>query len=345
MEDNNLLTIFLTGLFTGGLTCLAVQGGLLATTLAKRQEEQLKEGAERTGNALPILAFLGAKLAAYTLLGLLLGWLGSLVQLSLTATVVMQLAVIIFMIGTALNLLNVHPIFRYFVIQPPRFLTRLIRKESKSKSVFAPAVLGAFTVFIPCGTTQAMMALAIASGNPLMGAAILFAFVLGTSPLFFILGFFTAKLGETFKKSFTKIAAFSLLFLAIYNLNGALALTGSPVTFSTIGKALLCTVAYCQNGSTASAQEPTVKNATITITDSGYSPNNLVVKTGEKVTLKLTNKDGGGCAQAFTIPEYNIQKIVRQGSSETITFTAPQEPTEIPFMCSMGMYVGIIKVI
>ena len=41
----NLWTVFLTGLFTGGLTCLAVQGGLLASTIAQREEEKFKNKA------------------------------------------------------------------------------------------------------------------------------------------------------------------------------------------------------------------------------------------------------------------------------------------------------------
>ncbi len=137
--------------------------------------------------------FLVAKLIAYVILGLLLGWFGSLFQLSLQVRVIMQFAVAFFMIGTALNLLNVHPIFRYFALQPPKFLTRLVRKQSKSQDLFAPALLGAFTVFIPCGTTQAMMALAIASGSAFAGAAILFAFILGTSPVFFLLGYLQSR--------------------------------------------------------------------------------------------------------------------------------------------------------
>src|SRR3989344_8995695 len=103
----NLWAIFLTGLFAGALTCLAVQGGLLATSIAQREEEKLKDKTKRTGNALPILSFLIAKLGAYTILGFLLGWFGSIFQLSLTANVVLQLAVGIFMVGTALNLLNI----------------------------------------------------------------------------------------------------------------------------------------------------------------------------------------------------------------------------------------------
>src|SRR5581483_357219 len=160
-NSSNLWTIFLTGLFVGGLTCMAVQGGLLAATIAQREEERLKEDA-KNGAIFPIVAFIVAKLVAYTVIGFLLGLLGSAFQLSLSVRTILQFAVVIFMVGTALNILEVHPIFRYFVIQPPRFLTRLVRNQSKSKNIFAPALLGAFTVFIPCGTTQAMLALAIA---------------------------------------------------------------------------------------------------------------------------------------------------------------------------------------
>jgi sulfite exporter TauE/SafE len=341
----NLIPIFLTGLLTGGLTCLAVQGGLLATTIAQREQDKLKEGTQKTGNALPILSFLIAKLIAYTLLGTLLGLLGSVAQLSLTAKITTQAFVAIFMIGTALNLLNVHPIFRYFIIQPPKFLTRLVRKESKSKNIFAPAILGAFTIFVPCGTTQAMMALAIASGNPLNGAATLFAFVLGTSPVFFILGYFATKLGNVFQKNFTKVAAYSLILLALFNLNGAIALTGSTFTLKNLWTNFYCLFSFCDNQPT-DVLSAVVNNATITITDSGYAPNNLTVKAGSKVTLNLVNKSGTGCTQAFTLPKYNIQKIVPLGKSDTVSFTAPNQPgTKLTFMCSMGMYEGEIDVI
>ena len=70
--------------------------------------------------AKPILIFLGAKLIAYTALGLLLGALGSVLQLSSFTRAVMQIAIGVFMLGTALNMLKVHPVFRYFVIEPPK---------------------------------------------------------------------------------------------------------------------------------------------------------------------------------------------------------------------------------
>ncbi|HSA83489.1 MAG TPA: sulfite exporter TauE/SafE family protein [Patescibacteria group bacterium] len=344
MENTGLVGIFLTGLITGGLTCMAVQGGLLAATIAQREEERFKEQIKQTGSALPILSFLVAKLVAYTMLGALLGLFGSAFQLSVTGQIIMQFAVVIFMIGTALNILNVHPIFRYFVIQPPRFITRIIRKKARSSSIFAPAMLGAFTVFIPCGTTQAMMALAIASGTPLYGAAILFAFVLGTSPVFFLLGYFATKLGDTLHQKFMRVAAYAIILLAVFNANNALALTGSPVTLETMWKGFYCTVSFCSNTPTVQATLPT-DEATITIQSTGYNPQQITVSAGRRVTLHLKNTDSYSCAQSFTIPSLNVQRVVSVGTTDTITFDAPKEKGKIPFMCSMGMYRGVINVI
>lgn len=350
MENTNLITIFLTGLITGGLTCMAVQGGLLAATIAQREEERLKEKTKQSGNALPILAFLIAKLVAYTILGLLLGLVGSAFQLSLTAKIILQFAVAIFMVGTALNILNVHPIFRYFIIQPPRFLTRIVRKQSKKQDIFAPILLGAFTVLIPCGTTQAMMALAIASGNPLTGSAILFAFILGTSPIFFLLGYFATKLGDVMQQKFMKFASVAIILLAIFNFNNAIALTGSNFTLDNIGKNAWCSINYCDNGQETQGNVQGMKSdptndAVIAIDASGYNPDNLTVKAGSKTTLHLKNTGGAGCTQAFTIPSLGLQKIIPLGTSGDLAFTAPNQPGELPFMCSMGMYRGKINVI
>lgn len=239
------------------------------------------------------------------------------------------------MIGMAMNLLNIHPLFRYFVIQPPKFLMRLVRKTSKRGDLFAPGLLGAFTVFIPCGTTQAMMALAIGSGKPIMGAAILFAFVLGTSPVFFILGYFATKLGDAFQTKFTKVAAGALILLALYNINGAIALSGNPLTLAQ---------AKPENPEVL-GEVQAVEEATIEIDEIAYNPESITVKAGSNVKLNIVNKAGNGCIQAFTIPKLGIRKIVRLGTSDTIEFTAPKNPGKLAFMCSMGMFRGEINVI
>jgi len=184
----DLWLIFFTGLTIGGVSCMAVQGGLLASTIAAREEEEIEEGKNRKQGVWPTLSFLITKFFAYIILGLVLGGFGAALQISERVQAFMQIAASLYMLAVAMNLLNVHPVFRYVIIQPPRFLTRLVRNQSKSKDLFAPAFLGAMTIFIPCGTTLAMEALAISSGSAIKGAAIMGAFVLGTSPLFFALG-------------------------------------------------------------------------------------------------------------------------------------------------------------
>ncbi len=189
------------------------------------------------------------------------------------------------------------------------------------------------------------MALAVASGNPLMGALIMFVFTIGTSPVFFTLGYLATKLGHAFEARFMKVVAIALIALAIFNINSAIALSGSKLTLSNIGREFYCTaLAFCEKPAYA-ANGQSVKEATIYLNDYGYTPEEVTVKAGSNITLNLVNKDGQGCIQAFTIPRLGVQKIIRTGTSDTITFKAPDKPQDISFTCSMGMYQGVIHVI
>ncbi len=204
-------------------------------------------------------------------------------------------------------------------------------------------MLGAFTVFIPCGTTQAMMALAVVSGSPVMGALIMFVFTVATTPIFFLVGYFAAKMASSLQRSFVRVAALAILLLALYNANNVLALSGSRVTVDSVAHDAWCVISYCNIPTVAAA--PIQDSAVITIEENGYSPRNLTVKAGSTVTLQLNNKGSKGCAQAFTIPSLGVQKVVPNGRSSSVTFTAPTEPGQLSFMCSMGMYRGTINVI
>jgi sulfite exporter TauE/SafE len=168
--DNILVATFLTGLTTGGLSCFAVQGGLLSGSIARQAEpaRQIKAGKKKAvaqqqpvsskAMALSVVLFLAAKLVVYTLLGFGLGWLGSVFYLSPTLKGAIQIAIGIFLLGNGLRMFNVHPIFRYFTFEPPSSITRYIRKISKGNDRLAtPLFLGALTILIPCGITQAAM--------------------------------------------------------------------------------------------------------------------------------------------------------------------------------------------
>ncbi|WP_157449135.1 sulfite exporter TauE/SafE family protein [Deinococcus peraridilitoris] len=78
-----------------------------------RAEQDLRAGHSRAGAAGPIVMFLLAKLIAYTLLGALLGALGSFLALTPLMQAALQFTVGVFMIGNALRLRNVHPVFQF----------------------------------------------------------------------------------------------------------------------------------------------------------------------------------------------------------------------------------------
>ena len=328
----NYWIIFLTGLTTGGLSCLAVQGGLLTATLATTAEKK-----DKLHNAIPTTVFLISKLLAYTLLGALLGYFGSLFQLTTLMRIWFQVLAAILMLGLAGSMLDLHPIFRYFVIQPPKWVGKLLRGQTRSPSVFAPAILGVFTVLIPCGVTQAMEVLAVSTGNPLAGATTMFAFVLGTSPLFLAVGWLTTKLSESFRTKFFKFAAILVIFIAFTSLNGAMVLAGSKYSFDHWAWAFKQTFL---NPPVFAASNDVIIN----VQNNGYTPRNFSVKVNQPVNLKLSTQGTYSCASVFTIPSLNITKVLPPVGTSEVTFT-PTKTGLITFACGMGMYTGTINVI
>lgn len=339
----NLWIIFLTGLTVGGLTCLAVQGGLLASVIAAREEEKLEKGVNKRNPVFPTLAFLATKLAAYTILGFLLGAFGGAIGINQKTQIIMQFIAGLYMVAIALNLLNIHPIFRYAVIQPPKFLFKKVRNQSKNKDLFAPALLGSMTIFIPCGTTLAMEALAISSANAFWGAAIMASFILGTTPLFFGVGWLTSIMGDNFRVKFLKIAAVAVIYLGITSMNGALVAGGSPITLQSIIENFRIDT-QPKTEKKLYNEVPLSQDIQLYVTANGYSPNYFRVKKDSPVTLKLIGKDAYSCASAFRIPSLGISKNIQANETYEIKFT-PTESGQIIFTCSMGMYRGVIEVI
>jgi uncharacterized protein len=332
----NLIIAFLTGLTTGGLGCLAVQGGLLTSTLSHQIELDLAEhsgsGATRKFKphiAQPIFLFLVAKLAAYTLLGFLLGALGSVLQLTPLMTAILYGAIGIFMIGNGLRMFNVHPIFRYFVIEPPSALTRYIRRKSKnSTSLVTPLFLGTLTLFLPCGVTQAMMAVAIGTGSPLMGSALMFAFILGTSPLFFTVSYFATRLGAAVEKYFSRIVAVTMLVMGLVQVDAGLNLAGAPVSFTI----LYTTVSTALNP--ASAQS----GFAIEVSENGYSPTVLHLPANRPVTIEWVTNGTKACSRSVVVSGLNYHEILPV--TGRVKFNIPPQPkgTILRYTCSMGMY-------
>jgi len=362
----NLLVAFVTGLTTGGLSCLAVQGGLLASSLAgqieadvqkmqvrsrKRRKDLRTPAANRSHMAAPILAFLAAKLVAYTFLGFLLGLVGQMFQLSPATRAFLQIAIGIFMLGSALRMLNVHPIFRYFAFEPPAFLRRKLRKtaaDGSPESLSAPLFLGFMTVLIPCGVTQAMMAAALGTSNPLQGAALMFAFTLGTSPVFFAVSYFATQLGKKLERNFTRVVAVVILVLAILTIDSGITLAGSPVSLSRWASSVFgsTNAQAAPDGLTlsgaAEADQGDGTVITVNVQNDGYEPGVVHAKAGVPVTLRMVSKNVRSCSLALIIPKLDLFEILDPTGVKEIPIPAQTAGTRMPYSCSMGMYSGTI---
>ena len=321
----NVWLAFVTGLTSGGVSCLAIQGGLLASSVTDTDNKK--------ANVSEVASFLLGKVIIYTILGLTLGTVGSLFILSPKTQAVIQLLIGVFLLGTAARMLNLHPIFRYFAIQLPKAWFRLAKHNT------TPFLAGLATILLPCGVTQAMMLVAVASGSPVSGALIMLAFVLGTSPVFFAIGLSAMELLK--KKAFTVFAGILVAIFGLTSLNGALALMGSNHTFQNYWKIIT-------NQNNTNAKIALNKNGkqyvTINVNNRGYVSDATNLKVNIPVILTIKTNNTTSCARAFTIPQFNITKVLPLTGQETVEFT-PTKVGRLNYSCSMGMYTGSFNII
>lgn len=327
---------FITGLTTGGLTCMAVQGGLLLGLLARRRAESNGE-TKWHQMIVPVSGFLIAKITVYTLLGLALGVVGAKLKLSSGVSVWLQSIAGAFIIVTGIRLIFPRWL-PWLTITPPARLRRFIRRQGKNESWLGPAFLGLLTVLIPCGTTIAMETAAIASGSAVKAAMILFAFTLGTAPLFLLVGVL-AK-GATFvQRKLVWATAAIVVALGIYTFNGALVMIDSPYSIQNEVAAFQAVF-----GGGSSVATAAVANVTINVLPNGYDPNTVTVPAGQPVTLSLAAKGRLGCTSIFRIPKLNVEEQLTPGGVTPVAVTFPATG-RYSFSCGMGMYTGTIEAV
>lgn len=330
--QQNLIVAFLAGLTAGGLGCLVVQGGLLTGPLARQIEQE-----RRPRLALPIGLFLLAKLAAYTLLGALLGAFGSVLQLAPLARALLMIAIGVFVFGNGLRLLGAHPLFRWFVFEPPAGVTRFARRASRgSRSAVAPLFLGALTVLLPCGVAQAMMATALGTGDPIQGASLLFAFTLGTFPVFFAAAYFASRLGAALELRVARVVAVVLLVIGAVSVVHGLNLAGAPVSLPRSLERLALAPAASASGAVGDQGADFV----VTVDDVGYTPKVLHLPAGRPVTLVWTTRNVRSCARSVVVPGLGYEKILPVTGRVSLAIAAQQPGTVLKYSCGMGMRTG-----
>lgn len=401
----NLGAVLVTGLFAGGISCAAVQGGLLTGLVARQHgrpaacavdarpkvavgggrrppaskaqgkasggktartttggpqrqartieppkplHQRLLAGlrgarAQAGDDLAPVGAFLGGKLVSHTLLGALLGAVGAAVQLSPAVRVWTQLAAGALIIAFGLAQLGVGP-FKRLTIEPPPAWSRFVRGRARSQAAFAPAILGFVTILVPCGITLSVEALALASGSALSGAATMAVFVIGTSPLFTILGYAARKAATAWEGRLAVATGLVVLGMGVYTFNAGLTLADSPVA----AKNLAVTLGFSAGPAVADPavvhQNPDGRQEVIlTARSASYEPGNIAVRAGIPTTLVVRSEDNYGCTRAFVIRSMNKQWTLPENGDTRIDLGV-LKPGKLSYTCAMGMYDGQLTV-
>lgn len=315
--------LFVIGLITS-IHCIAMCGGInLSQCMAKPGESDPRDGLSKLT---PSLLYNLGRVISYTIIGGIVGALGSVVSFSGTAKGIVAIVAGAFMIIMGLNMLSIFPWLKRINIRPPRQLGFLVEKNSKQ----GPLFVGLLNGLMPCGPLQAMQLYALGTGSFLAGATAMLIFSLGTVPLMFGFGVISSLLSGKFNHWAMKASAVLVIVLGVLMFSRGLNLSG--------------VAAYAASGPGNVAKIQGNLQAVETTMDTGrYSP--IVVQKGIPVvwTIKARGQNLNGCNEQLTIPSYNIQKKLVPGDN-VIKFTPATEGT-IAYTCWMGMISSTISVI
>lgn len=319
--------LFVVGLLTS-LHCIAMCGGINLS-----QCVSYKYGENDTGKIAklkPSLMYNAGRIISYTIIGGIVGALGSVVTFSGTAKGIVAILSGIFMVIMGLNMLNIFPWLRKFNPRMPKIFGNKIHNNNGKHG---PFYVGLLNGLMPCGPLQAMQIYALGTGSFLAGAASMLFFSLGTVPLMFGFGAVSSFLSGKFTHKMMKVSAVLVMILGVIMLNRGLGLSGINVAYASAPS----------SSSSIAKIDGNVQVVTTRLNSGKYVP--IVVQKGIPVrwNMKANAQDINGCNGTLDIPKYNIEKKLQAGDN-IIEFT-PDSSGDIPYSCWMGMIRSNIKVV
>lgn len=320
--------LFIVGALTS-IHCIGMCGGIMLS------QSVTKESKSKFDSIKPALLYNIGRVLSYTILGGIVGALGSVLSLSLTFKAVLQIAAGAFMIIMGLNMSG-FSLFRRINLKLP-WSSCSVKKKPKT-----PFLVGMLNGIMPCGPLQTMQLYALGTGSATKGALSMFLFALGTVPLMFTFGALSGLLSKNNTKSLLKFSGILVVVLGIMMETRGFALAG--VNVPTLANALTLNSPSVDTAN--SAAKPTIENGVQVIKmiadENGYTPNGLYVQKNKPVKWIIDGKSLNSCNGSIIVPSLNIQRNLKSGEN-IIQFTPKDK--DISFSCSMGMIRGIIKVV
>lgn len=320
--------LFIIGLLTS-VHCLAMCGGINLSQCIPQAAKQGQEG--RMASLRPSLLYNIGRVISYTVVGGIVGSLGSVISFSGSFKGIVQLVAGIFMVIMGLNMLNIFPWLRKFNPRMPKIFAKNINQKKNSNS---PLYVGLLNGLMPCGPLQAMQLYALSTGDPMKGALSMFLFSLGTVPLMFGLGVLSSILSQKFTKKVMSVGAVLVVVLGVSMFNNGLSLSGFAFAASPYNQSSSSNVAKIQDG---------VQIVNTTLNSGQYEA--ITVQAGIPVKWTITAENGSinGCNNRIYIPEYDIEKKFEIG--ENVIEFIPEKAGTYRYSCWMGMIRSTITVL
>ena len=318
--------LFIIGVLTS-IHCVAMCGGInLSQCMSGSSEGEAKNN--RLAALRPSFLYNLGRVISYTLVGGIIGGLGSVVSFSGGAKGIVQIISGVFMMIMGLNMLSIFPWLRHFNLSMPKLFLRKAHIYKKSNS---PLYIGLINGLMPCGPLQAMQLYSLSTGSVAKGAFAMFLFSLGTVPLMFGIGALSSVLSKKFTDKVMAIGAILVVVLGLSMLSSGLSLWGIVIPEGS--KMQGDSVVHIEDG--------------IQIVESVLEPGQypaIQVQAGMPVKWIIYAEKGtiNGCNNRIFIPEYGIEKKFQVGEN-IIEFTPAEEGT-FSYSCWMGMIRSSIVV-
>lgn len=340
--------LFLIGLLTS-VHCIAMCGGINLSQCMSIPKGSAK-AQDGLGYLWPSMLYNLGRVISYTVVGGIVGAVGSIISFNGSLKGIVQIAAGIFMVIMGFSMLQIFPELRKLVPRMPQVIAKKI--YSKKESSNRPFYVGLLNGLMPCGPLQAMQLYALSTGSPLKGALAMFLFSLGTVPLMFAFGAISRLLSQKFAQKIMTAGAVLVVILGVSMLNNGVTLSGFSMQSLLGGQAVASEQTNeseaqangseaQSNGSEAQIKDG-VQNVTTSLASGQYEP--IQVKAGIPVKWTITAEQGtiNGCNGTMVIPQYGIQKTLKTGDN-IIEFT-PTESGTFTYSCWMGMIRSTITV-
>ena len=332
LNNASYAVLFAVGILTS-IHCVGMCGGIMLS-------QSISKGGENKFQAvLPALLYNFGRVVSYTILGGLVGALGSVFSLSITAKAFMQIFAGAFMIIMGFNMAG-FSLFRKFNIKLPKAFCKLKRRSG------SPFVVGILNGLMPCGPLQTMQLFALGTGSAQRGALSMFVFSMGTVPLMLGFGALSGLLSRGYTKKILKFSGILIIVLGLIMGNRGFKLAGidlNPLSAFAIDSKTDRDPNAVSNPNVAKAVvQDGVQVIKMTADNRGYTPNAFYVQKGIPVKWVIDGKEINSCNNAIVSRTLNIEKKIKKGEN-IIEFTP--DGKDINFSCWMGMISGVIKVV